>query len=95
MRQNVLDTQGVRSNEIVRAGASPTAAGPATSPTTAGVVSAALPAPDLVRVPADTAWWSGERRASTYQRPFDAQYWACWVFAVVYPLLLAYLWLTR
>lgn len=27
------------------------------------------------------------------QRPFDAQYWACWVFAVTFPLLMAYLWL--
>ena len=29
------------------------------------------------------------------KRPFDAQYWACWVVAVVYPLLMAYLWFTR
>ncbi len=29
------------------------------------------------------------------QRPFDAQYWACWVVVVVLPLLMTYLWLTR
>jgi hypothetical protein len=29
------------------------------------------------------------------RRGFDAQYWACWVMALVYPLLLAYLLLTR
>ena len=29
------------------------------------------------------------------KRPFDAQYWACWVVAVVCPLLMAYLWSTR
>ena len=27
------------------------------------------------------------------QRPFDAQYWACWVFAVTFPLLMTYLWI--
>lgn len=29
------------------------------------------------------------------RRPFDAQYWACWLVAVVFPLLIAYLLLTR
>ena len=33
--------------------------------------------------------------ATPHKRPFDAQYWACWVVAVVYPLLVAYLCLTR
>jgi hypothetical protein len=37
-----------------------------------------------------------DRYAETpHKRPFDAQYWACWVVAVVYPLLVAYLCLTR
>ena len=29
------------------------------------------------------------------RRPFDAQYWACWVVATVFPILMAYLWITR
>ena len=29
------------------------------------------------------------------RRPFDAQYWACWVVAAVFPVLAAYLWITR
>lgn len=29
------------------------------------------------------------------RRPFDAQYWACWLVAVVFPTLVAYLLLTR
>lgn len=29
------------------------------------------------------------------RRPFDAQYWACWAVAVVYPLLVVYLWVSR
>ena len=29
------------------------------------------------------------------RRPFDAQYWACWMVAVVWPLLMAYLLVTR
>ena len=29
------------------------------------------------------------------RRPFDAQYWACWVVATVFPVLMAYLWITR
>jgi hypothetical protein len=29
------------------------------------------------------------------RRPFDAQYWACWVAATLFPVLMAYLWITR
>lgn len=29
------------------------------------------------------------------RRPFDAQYWACWLVAVVFPVLVAYLLLAR
>ncbi|WP_375430066.1 hypothetical protein [uncultured Friedmanniella sp.] len=29
------------------------------------------------------------------RRPFDAQYWACWLVAVLFPVLVAYLLLTR
>lgn len=29
------------------------------------------------------------------RRPFDAQYWACWVAATAFPVLMAYLWITR
>jgi hypothetical protein len=29
------------------------------------------------------------------RRPFDAQYWACWVAATVSPVLMTYLWITR
>lgn len=29
------------------------------------------------------------------RRPFDAQYWACWVVAVLFPTVVAYLLLTR
>jgi hypothetical protein len=29
------------------------------------------------------------------RRPFDAQYWACWVVATAFPVLMAYLWITR
>ena len=29
------------------------------------------------------------------RRPFDAQYWACWVVTTVGPVALAYLWITR
>jgi len=32
---------------------------------------------------------------SRRRRDFDAQYWACWLVAVVWPLLLAYLLITR
>jgi hypothetical protein len=32
---------------------------------------------------------------SRIRRPFDAQYWACWVVATVFPVLMAYLWITR
>ena len=28
------------------------------------------------------------------ERPFDAQYWACWVVAFLFPAMMAYLWVT-
>jgi len=32
---------------------------------------------------------------SRTRRAFDAQYWACWLVAIVWPLLMAYLVITR
>jgi hypothetical protein len=36
-----------------------------------------------------------ELSAGRLRRPFDAQYWACWVVATLFPVLMAYLWITR
>lgn len=33
--------------------------------------------------------------AAPVRRPFDAQYWACWLVALVFPLLVAYLLVTH
>jgi hypothetical protein len=32
---------------------------------------------------------------ASVRRPFDAQYWACWVAATVAPVLMTFLWITR
>lgn len=33
--------------------------------------------------------------ADRHRRPFDAQYWACWLVTVTFPVLVAYLLITR
>lgn len=85
MSQNaVLDTQGDRPDD--RAGDVSTArlTTSAVDPVRALTEAVQRPGGPLHRLP-------GTRT----KRPFDAQYWACWVVAVVYPLLMAYLWFTR
>jgi hypothetical protein len=84
MTQNVvLDTQGARPDETGRTFRASAMSRPSVDPVRAlaeSMRSAALAHP-------------GAGTRST--RPFDAQYWACWVVAVVFPLLLTYLWFTR
>ena len=86
MSQNVvLGTEGDRPDETGRTVRAAEAAAPtALDPVRALSESIARPGNLLHREP-------GTRT----KRPFDAQYWACWVVAVVYPLLMAYLWFTR
>lgn len=65
---------------------------------TSGAVPSPLPTitADPVRTLAE-AWYrqSASDWSAPVQRPFDAQYWACWLVAVVFPALVAYLLLTR
>ena len=43
------------------------------------------------------AWYRQPESAFAHPvaRPFDAQYWACWLVAVLFPTVVAYLLLTR
>jgi hypothetical protein len=91
----VLDTQGDRPDET-----GTTVLAPPTGRTvsTAETTPASL-ALDPVRALAESVQRPGglmyRQPGTRTQRPFDAQYWACWVVAVAFPLLMAYLWLAR
>ncbi|WP_375424554.1 hypothetical protein [uncultured Friedmanniella sp.] len=59
-------------------------------------VGPAAPAVDPVRSLAES--WHRQSASDwsvPVQRPFDAQYWACWLVAVVFPVLVGYLLLAR
>ncbi|SDT40013.1 hypothetical protein SAMN04488543_4167 [Friedmanniella luteola] len=80
----VLDTQGDRPDETAGKVRTAPSAPSSVDPVRALTESIQRPGGLMYRVP-------GTRT----KRPFDAQYWACWVVALVYPVLMAYLWITR
>lgn len=93
MSQNtVLESQGDFPLESTSHTVPPTPAVLPPLPANAGPAPAADPVRSLTE-----AWYaSAPSDAWTpVRRPFDAQYWACWFVAIVLPLVLAYLLLTR
>lgn len=62
-------------------------------------LSGAVQAPSIDPVPllAEACWRQAAllTPAVPVKRPFDAQYWACWLVTAVFPVVLGYILLTR
>jgi hypothetical protein len=72
----------------------------AVPPELSSVTSSPLPTEPVTLDPVRSLAEAWYRQAATdwavpVRRPFDAQYWACWLVAVVFPVVVAYLLLTR
>lgn len=99
MSQNtVLQSQGdlpheSASHALTSAAITASSTAGSTSSGTAAVVPMTI---DPVRA-LTQAWYRQpvELQTAPVARPFDAQYWACWLVAVVLPVVVGYLLLTR
>lgn len=87
-----MDPQGAAAREQVTPvppGVAPVARTAAASPATA-------PEVDVVQALLQAVNRPGNALEQTrVRRPFDAAYWACWVVTTVFPVAMAYLWITR